>query len=578
MKTARIANTLFLGSLFGLVILWGYLPRLWVLDWPQLVLLGLAAASLVVWVVFSLDDLRLWLKKRSTQFGIGLAVTAIMSIVLLGTVNWLATTYNRKADVTKNQFHTLSDQTKKILGGLKETVTLRVWTTSIDRMSENLDMRRFLENYKIAGKGQLKIEIINPNEDRGGAVRDNIRRDKVIVVKSASGRESRIENFVDTKGEEMLTNAIIQALKGQKKMLCFVSGHGELALANSEAQGLSNVRTQLQNSTYEAKEISLASAEAVPADCETLVIAGPRTEAIERETKLLHAFLENGGKMIALMGPGTPAGWRKFGAAYGVTVRGDLIIDKHVQPPIAMATKNFAQDIEITRAFNKIVIFPEASTIDVAAKPKDGDTIRTFISSERDTYAKAVELRNLRDIRETSMDLKGPHPVAVLVTRPVAAKPGDAPAAPQKPAPIKPTHGWLNRLNPIADAHAQEDEAALEADEDDHDHDHGGAGAPPKDGPKEVKREMALIVFSNHNFVMNSFVTQVGNLDLFLNSVNFLMKDQDLIGIRPREVRQASLELTRENLRQVYATVLLVAGAFLVGGLRARRRKGAFVG
>ena len=54
------------------------------------------------------------------------------------------------------------------------------------------------------------------------------------------------------------------------------------------------------------------------------------------------------------------------------------------------------------------------------------------------------------------------------------------------------------------------------------------------------------------------------------------MKDQDTIGIRPRELRQASLEITAERFRKVLATVLILAGAFIVGGIRAGRRRSDF--
>lgn len=260
----RIASYIFLGSLFAVIILWGYLPRLWLMGWPQLTLLALAGAGLLLWVIFSLESLRLWFKKRSTQFGLSLAITAVGALVILGTVNWYAAEHNVRKDFTANQFHTLSDQTKKIAANLKENVTIRVWTTGIERMSPNVDMRRFLENYKIAGNGKITVEIKNPNEDRPGAEQDSVKRDNIVVVKSASGREARVDSFTDTKGEEQITNALVQAIKGRKKTVCFVSGHGEMSLDDTQALGLSAVKTQLNDSSYDAKEIILASAEKCP--------------------------------------------------------------------------------------------------------------------------------------------------------------------------------------------------------------------------------------------------------------------------------------------------------------------------
>ncbi|MBS1985509.1 MAG: GldG family protein [Bdellovibrionales bacterium] len=580
MKLGRVASYLFLGSLFAVVVVWGYLPRVWLMGWPQLALLGLSAAGLVGWFVFSLDDLRQWLKKRSTQFALSLVVMAIMSVLLLASVNWLASTYNVKRDVTRNKLHTLSDQTKSIAAGLKENITIRVWSSAVERMAANVDMKRFLENYELASKGKIKVEIKNPIEDAPGAKADAVKRDNVIIVRSASGRESRVESFNDSKGEELITNAIVQAIKGQKKMVCFVSGHGELSLGDSDAQGLSILKSNLSDSSYEVREVLLATSEKLPADCEAIVVVGPRSEAVEREMKMLHAYLAQGGKMLALLGPGTPAGWRKFANEYGVNVRSDLIIDPRVKPPFAIATKNYAQDVDMVKSLgSRIVIFPETSSIDVASKPRDGETVKTFISSENYTFAKTGDLKNVTTIRMLGTDLRGPLPVAVLVQKTIHAA-----AAPDKPMPVKPgkpaakegkAPSAFQRVLGISSAYAQ----GVDDDADEHmpaESVPGAVPTPAKDGPKDTKTEMSLIVLSNHNFAMNSFVTQVGNMDLFLNSINYLLKDQDLMGIRPREISQAALELTNENLRQVYATVLLLAGGFLFGGILAKRRKSIF--
>jgi ABC-type uncharacterized transport system involved in gliding motility auxiliary subunit len=586
MKLARLSNTVFLLSLAALLIVWGFLPRVWVLGWPQLALLGLAAVSILAWFVFSLEGLRLWMKKRSTRFALGLALTAVAAVALLGTINYLASLYNVKKDLTVNELHTLSAQTKSLLGGLKEDITLRVWTRGIDRMATNIDMKRFLENFEQAGKGHVKLEIRNPNEDPAGSAQDNVKRDNVLIVRSSSGREARVESFNETKGEEQITNAIVQALKGQKKTVCFLSGHGELATGDTQAQGLSEIKGKLEGSSYTVQEVSLASAEKLPSACEVLVIAGPRGEAVERESAMLREYLSAGGKAIALLGPGTPKGWRTLIGEFGATVRSDIIIDPRVRPPIAIATKNFAQDVEIVKSFDRLVLLPETSSIEVGPE-KDGLKIRTFVSSEAYTFAKAGDLKTLRALSQTTTDLRGPLPVGVLIRKSIVAAPSTDPAPltpPGPPAPGKTSgraEGWWNRLSPVATAHAQEGEVDQDAEPPSlpvHAAPPGGAPSAAPEGPKTPSVEMSLVVFSNQNFVMNSFVNQLGNLDLFMNSVVFLLKDQDLIGIRPRELRQASLELSPENLRQVYATVLLLAGAFLTGGVLARRRKAAVEG
>jgi ABC-type uncharacterized transport system involved in gliding motility auxiliary subunit len=372
MSLARLARWFFVGGLFGALLIAGYIPYLFNLGWPQLVCLGVSAVAALLWIVFSLDNIRNWLKKRGTQWGLGLAITAIAAVAILGVLNWAAVTYNVKKDVTQNQFHSLSEQTKNLAAGLKEEITIRVWSTNVDRMSLNLDMRRFLENYRIAGNGKIKIDIQNPNENRPEAERDGVKRDNILVVRSSSGREARVETFNDSKGEEQLTNALIQATRGGRgrKTVCFLAGHGELSLASTGADGLSTVKGQLENSQYTTKETVLATEGKVPADCEALVIAGPKTEPVEQkdglnEIDLIKSYLATGGKVIALIGANSPDKWKQLGAEYGVKVRADLILDPRVRPPFAVATKNFAQDVDFVKSFDAMVILPESSSIEV---------------------------------------------------------------------------------------------------------------------------------------------------------------------------------------------------------------------
>ena len=49
----------------------------------------------------------------------------------------------------------------------------------------------------------------------------------------------------DPKLEEKLTNAIIQVVKGEKKKIYFLSGHGEHLLADTGREGLSQMKEAL---------------------------------------------------------------------------------------------------------------------------------------------------------------------------------------------------------------------------------------------------------------------------------------------------------------------------------------------
>lgn len=563
----RISGYTFIGSLFLFLLIRGYWARAWITTVPNWIL-ALSVVALIAWMVFSIQHLMTWVKKRSTQFAISLGIMAFASLIIIGTVNWFAAANNKKWDMSQNKFYSLSDQSERIGGELKEEVVMRVWTTSLMKMSENVDLQKFFENYKNSGKGKLKVEIKNPNEDAITAKQDRITRDNVIVVKSASGREARIENFNDTKAEELVTNAIIQAIKGnRKKTLCFTSGHGEASINDSQPTGISILRTALSESSYEAKEIVLGTLEKTPEECEAMVIAGPETDASEREIKMLQDYMAQGGKVIALLGAGTTSAWRKLGSQFGVELQSNIIVDPRTSPPIYTLTRNFSQDVELVKGLNRFVLFPNASSVTVPTQSPDPKaSVKTFISSESYTYAKTGDLKNMRTLNQGAGDAKGPLPLAVLITKPIektaAAPTGPIvprkvlpPAAPKAgPAP-EPTTSYLDKL--IPSAHAQVPGMPPEPNEE----------APPP------KTELMFVIIGNSSFIRNAVLDKMGNLDLFLNTMNFVLQDKDLMGIRPKEVRQTMLEMTPERARMIETTVFILFLAFIVGAVRAGRRK-----
>jgi len=536
MSIAKFGYWLFIGALFGNVFIWAFVPSLGMYTVSYLVLLGLAVVGLGLWVFFSFDRLVSWLKLRSTQFALSLGVMALMTFTILGFVNWLAVTKNVKKDLTANRLHTLSDQTRSVIDSLDEPVRVRVWTTNIALMSDGVDMQAFFENYREIGGDKLTIEIRNPNAHTAEAEADQVRRNNLIIVKAMkSGREARVETLSDVKAEEQLTNAIIQAAKGVKKIVCFVSGHGQPSLDNPEPQGLSLLKETLERSNYEPRELVLVNNDKVPADCELLAVVGPRNVPLEKEITLLKAYLETGAPMIALIGPRASKVWREFFKGYGVEVRQDILIDPYSpEAPTYVATGNYARDVRVTEGFNLLTLFPESSSISVPTESSDENlSIQPFVSSEARSYAKAGAVGSRIDVRPSGSDLRGPIPIAVLIEKSLESK-----------------------------------EAAPEVSE--------AADVPDPMGEEtqdDNEKKQRMILFSNDFFVVNGIVSKVGNSDLFMNSVSYLLQDAELIGIRPRDLRQTYLTLTAQNERQVTGIILIVAGLFMVFGIRAARRK-----
>jgi ABC-type uncharacterized transport system involved in gliding motility auxiliary subunit len=69
------------------------------------------------------------------------------------------------------------------------------------------------------------------------------------------------------------------------------------------------------------------------------------------------------------------------------------------------------------------------------------------------------------------------------------------------------------------------------------------------------------------DFLTNKYI-QPGNLDLFMNSVNWLAEEEELISIRPKDQEQAQVQrLTGRQLRLVtYSSIFVVPILLLIAG------------
>ena len=105
---------------------------------------------------------------------------------------------------------------------------------------------------------------------------------------------------------------------------CFLEGHDELPMDNFEfhthvegvaghshddassqlvqmpGHGVGRLRRALEAQGYETRQVVLATAPAVPNDCQVLIIANPRTTFLPAESAALEAYLQRGGSLLAM--------------------------------------------------------------------------------------------------------------------------------------------------------------------------------------------------------------------------------------------------------------------------------------
>lgn len=446
-----------------------------------------------------------WLKARQTKFAAYAATYVLVVIAVIVVVNVLADRYNKSYDATANKRYSLSEQTAKIVKGLKQDATI----TYFNQSTRFRDGKDLLEEYKNLSP-KVKVEYVDPDKDPQRARAAGVRNFGTAIVQIGDKKDE-----AKSMTEEGITGAFIRDLKSNSRTVCFVTGSGEHQIDDSDREGFSQFKQLLSKDDYETKAIDLLQKPEVPSDCTTLVVAGPTRDYVQPEVDALKKYVEDGGRALFMLDPPLKMGHSDIAdndaltsllQSWGVTVDKDLILDLSpvgqifgLGPQVALVSNYSSQPIvsEIKRTATG---FPLARSIEI----KNGD--KTSVEKLFDSSTSSLATTNLSSGRVSVQDpnnKKGPLTLAAA--------------------------GTYN------------------------------TGKQNSQG--------RFVVVGSSGWAANRFISFEGNGDLALNTVNWLSSDEDLISIRPKPPENRRVTMTQRQFNAVLVTsqfilplIVVVAG------------------
>jgi len=239
------------------------------------------------------------------------------------------------------------------------------------------------------------------------------------VVVAAGGRHFEAQS--DT--EEAISNAVIRLFKGQRSA-CFLTGHGERDLGSSERMGYSKLKTNFENESYLTKSINLLQKMEIPSDCSMVIAAGPKTDYLPQEVDTLRKYVVGGGRAMFMLDPGVQLpNLSKLLADWNVTVRNDLVIDENpvaqifgTEPTMPLILKYGSSPITQPIA-REASLFPYTRSFSVGKEYKAGETTDSFCETSEASFGVADFNPSMHEVRfRAGKDIKGPLTVAVSAT------------------------------------------------------------------------------------------------------------------------------------------------------------------
>lgn len=512
-KSSQIAG------LCGFVLLlFGIVEFLFAREFSPYTVVHLGAGGVLVLfsLVFNLGGMWSSLGERSTRYGANAVLYTLIFLAILVLVNVVASKHPLREDLTEAGLFSLSDQSETVLKNLKEDVEVLAFFQE----AKGTKLEDLLRNYARASD-RFHFEFIDPVQHPEKARQFEVTASDVLVVRSGT-RETKITGT----SEEDITNAIVKVAKQEQKKIYFLSGHGERDLAGQDERGYEVVKKALENEGYVVEALKLFLREDVPEDAAVLVVAGPEKALEPGELKAIERYVGRGGNALFLIDPASQAGLESFVAQWGVELGDNVVVDQVLRlfyGP-SLGVDPLVEDYgthEITANFGHQTLFHMVRSVDLAHDLPAGVKGTVLARTSENSWAETdLDLFfEKSEVSQTEEDVAGPVSIAVALT-----VEGHAPAA-SKP------------------------------------------GAEAEDA-EEKKVEARLVVIGDSDFIDNQYVTKMYNADFFLNTVNWLAGEEEMISIRPKMTRGSRVAMTPQQTRDIfYLSVLILPEGLLLLGL-----------
>ncbi len=493
---------------------------------------GLAIGGLVCTLLYILSQWReigQAFAGRQARFGTLAAASILVVLGILTAINYLSTRHNKRWDLTAAHQFSLSDQTKKVLQDLKEPVKIRVFA----RSDEFQRFRDRLDEYTYQSK-QVSTEYIDPEKKPGLAQQLGVTSLGTVVFEY-KGRNEKVAS----DSEQELTNGLIKVIQGRQPKVYFTQGHGEKDTVSAERGGYNAIAAGLTSGNFIVEKTVLAQQGKVPDDADVLIIAGPKTDFLGPEIDALKTYLARGGKVLVMLDPvlkadlPQPAALQGLLKDWGIDADNDIVLDVSGMGRLLGTDESVPVAVSypahpITEGVgNMMTAYPLARSMTPVEGGVNGRTAQRVVETSRNSWGE-TNLKSLTGGQPAKMeddDRKGPVSIAAAVSAAASVTPPPA--------------------------------------------------TPKKDGDTPKPAETRVVAFGDSDFASNGALGAGGNRDLFLNTINWLAQQENLISIRPRDPEDRRITLTADQERRIFfLTVLIVPGLILLAGVQTwwRRR------
>jgi len=247
-----------------------------------------------------------------------ITTVVLMAILVFGAL--ISMKIYKRIDLTITKRHSLSEQTIKALGALREDIkAVGFYTPAHNEKEKTVSLLKLFSDTS----ERFNFEIVNPERNPGRTRRYGKIVTGTVVVESGVRWEK-----VNKPDETSLLNAILRISHEEKKNIFFIQGHGEKDPEDEGTSGLRRAHYVLDSLGYNIFGLNLIKTSKVPPEANITVIAGPKKDFFIEELKGLEFYLNEGGALLVLVDPHNLPNFSLFIRSLGVVLGRGVIVDK----------------------------------------------------------------------------------------------------------------------------------------------------------------------------------------------------------------------------------------------------------
>jgi ABC-type uncharacterized transport system involved in gliding motility auxiliary subunit len=451
---------------------------------------------------------------------------------------YLSVQFPVRFDMTAARIYSLSPPTVAMLKRLQKPVHIVFFHDPM--------MRETVEIYQLVARqtDKVTVEFYDPMLNPAQARMRGVEFAGTAIYES-EGRRMQVNGPSETD----IANGILRISQGKQQVVCFLDGHGEpdpfsleshdhtegnaghshglgTKVVQHERHGMAKARHGLETLNYVVEKLSLLQGENKLSRCAVLVVAGPKAALLPNEVKVIDRYLAEGGNAFFMLDPFIRSGLEPVLRNFGVVLDDDIVIDSasHFWTDVSAPAVTDYNRHEVTRDL-PLTFFPGARSLSPTPERVPGTSVRQVINSSKQSHG---QTNRERAEFTPGKDKAGPLTLMVAVNR--------------RPEFVASTEAVIRRL--------REEPAPRES----------GKPDAAASGPV-VKSRVAII--GDSDFATNSFFHILGNGTLFLNTVNYLASQENLIGLEPRTFDVPHVNLTNRQMKGTFFLSIILVPALM---------------